>query len=84
MDNTTDPDERRGLIDDARTRVSHQIEILESKAARLAMMIEEARIRGRHLDAHLAELDGGPAPHPDRQTMAADDADHADEGRDAR
>ena len=84
MDNTTDPDERRGLIVDARTRVSHQIEILESKAARLAMMIEEARIRGRHLDAHLVELDGGPAPHPDRQTMAADDADHADEGRDAR
>ena len=84
MDNTTDPDERRGLIVDARTRVSHQIEILESKAARLATMIEEARIRGRHLDAHLVELDGGPAPHPDRQAMAADDVGHADDGRDAR
>jgi hypothetical protein len=29
-------------------------------------MIEEARERGRHLDAHLAELDGGPPTHPER------------------
>jgi hypothetical protein len=29
-------------------------------------MIEEARERARHLDAHLVELDGGPATHPDR------------------
>ena len=84
MDKTTDPDERRGLIVDARTRVTEQIVILESKTARLAAMIEEARTRGRHLDAHLAELDGGPAPHSDRQAPAADGAGHAEDGPHAR
>ena len=64
---TGDPDERRALVLDARTRVDHQIEILEAKAARLATMIEDARARGRHIDAHLAELDGGVAPHPERR-----------------
>ena len=83
MDRTTDPVERRGLIVDARTRVTDQIEILESKAARLATMIGEARTRGRHLDAHLVELDGGPAPHPHRQALAADDVGHADDVGDA-
>ncbi len=63
---TGDPDERRALIRDARERVDRQVEILEAKTARLAVMIEEARARGRHLDAHLAELDGGPPPHPER------------------
>jgi DNA-binding transcriptional MerR regulator len=63
---TGDPDERRALILESRSRVDHQIEILETKAARLAAMIDEARARGRHLDAHLAELDGGPPPHPER------------------
>jgi MerR family transcriptional regulator, repressor of the yfmOP operon len=67
---TRDPDERRALVVDARDRVTHQIEILESKAARLATMIDEARERARHLDAHLAELDGGTAPHPDRLERA--------------
>ena len=81
MDKTTDPDERRGLIVDARARVSHQVEILEAKAVRLAAMIQEAGARGRHLDAHLAELDGGPAPHPDRQALTSAEADA---GRDAR
>jgi DNA-binding transcriptional MerR regulator len=37
------------------------IEILETKAARLATMIDEARARRRHLDEHLAEVDGGPS-----------------------
>jgi len=64
---TGDPEERRALVLDARARVDHQIEILEAKAARLATMIEEARARGRHIDAHLVELDGGPTPHPDRR-----------------
>ena len=63
---TGDPDERRALIVESRARTDHQIQILETKAARLATMIEEARARARHLDAHLAELDGGPAPHPER------------------
>jgi hypothetical protein len=31
-------------------------------------MIEEARARGRHLDGHLAALDGGPPPHPAQST----------------
>jgi DNA-binding transcriptional MerR regulator len=67
---TGDPDERRALILDARGRVDHQVEILEAKAARLATMIREAHARGRHLDAHLAELDGGPPPHPERLAAA--------------
>ncbi len=68
MHETTDPDERRALVLDARGRVDHQIEILETKAARLAAMIDEARSRRRHLDAHLAGLDGGPDPHPERRS----------------
>ena len=63
---TGDPAERRALVLDARERVKHQIEILEAKAARLATMIGEARARLQHIDAHLAELDGGPTPHPER------------------
>jgi DNA-binding transcriptional MerR regulator len=64
---TGDRDERRALLIESRARTAHQIEILETKAARLATMIEEARTRARHLDAHLVELDGGPATHPERQ-----------------
>ena len=64
---TRDPAERRAILVDARTRVDRQIEILEAKAARLATMIEEAKGRRRHLDDHLAEVDGGPSPHPERQ-----------------
>jgi len=62
---TGDPTERRAIVVDARERVERQIELLEAKAARLATMIDEAKARWRHLDAHLAELDGGPAPHPE-------------------
>jgi DNA-binding transcriptional MerR regulator len=72
---TGDPAERRAIVVDARVRVERQIEILEAKAARLATMIDEARARWKHLDAHLAELDGGPPPHPERTegTAAATD-----------
>jgi len=69
---TGDRDERRALLIESRARTAHQIEILETKAARLATMIEEARSRARHLDAHLVELDGGPATHPERQKPTAD------------
>jgi MerR family transcriptional regulator, repressor of the yfmOP operon len=62
-----DPTERRALIEDARGRVDRQIETLEAKAARLAEMIQAARDRKRHLDEHLAELEGGPDPHPERR-----------------
>ena len=63
---THDPGERRAILVDALTRVDRQIEILETKAARLATMIDEARTRRSHLGGHLTELDGGPSPHPDR------------------
>ena len=62
-----DPTERRALINDARDRVERQIETLEAKAARLAEMIEAAKDRRRHLDEHLAELEGGSDPHPERR-----------------
>jgi MerR family transcriptional regulator, repressor of the yfmOP operon len=68
---TGDPDERRTLMVDTRARVDRQIEILEAKASRLATMIGEARERRAHLDAHLAELDGGAPPHPERMEDAA-------------
>jgi len=61
---TTDLDERRTLIVDAQARVDRQVATLEEKAARLAEMIDAARGRRQHLDAHMAELDGGPDPHP--------------------
>jgi len=65
---TQDPDERRALIIDARDRVDGQIATLEAKAARLATMIDEARTRRAHIDQHLAEVDGGPAAHPERRS----------------
>jgi len=63
---TEDPRERRVILEDARGRVDRQISTLEAKADRLATMIEAARARRAHLDRHLAELDGGPPPHPER------------------
>jgi DNA-binding transcriptional MerR regulator len=68
---TQDPRERRAILEDARTRVDRQIETLEAKADRLAAMIDAARARRVHLDQHLAELDGGPTPHPDRPDRPA-------------
>jgi DNA-binding transcriptional MerR regulator len=62
---TQDPAERRAILEDARDRVDRQIETLEAKSGRLATMIDAARERRAHLEGHLAELDGGPAPHPD-------------------
>jgi MerR family transcriptional regulator, repressor of the yfmOP operon len=63
---TQDPAERRTILEDAQARVDRQIETLEAKSARLASMIEAARARRAHLDSHLAELAGGPTPHPER------------------
>jgi DNA-binding transcriptional MerR regulator len=62
-----DPRERRAILEDARERVDRQIEILEVKADRLRSMIDAARDRRKHLDQHLAELEGGPDPHPERR-----------------
>jgi DNA-binding transcriptional MerR regulator len=67
---TQDPAERRAILEDAQLRVDRQIETLEAKADRLAIMIEAARDRRAHLDRHLAELDGGPPPHPERKATA--------------
>ena len=63
-----DPTERRAILEDARARAERQIETLEAKAVRLAAMIDAARDRRDHLDRHLAELQGGPDPHPERRT----------------
>jgi DNA-binding transcriptional MerR regulator len=71
---THDPSERRAILVDALTRVDRQIEILETKAARLATMIDEARTRRAHLGGHLAELGGGPSIHPERAGPAGPDA----------
>jgi DNA-binding transcriptional MerR regulator len=68
---TEDPTDRRAILTDALVRVDRQIETLEAKAVRLATMIDEARARRGHLDAHLAELDGGDPPHPDRPAASA-------------
>jgi MerR family transcriptional regulator, repressor of the yfmOP operon len=67
---TQDPRERRAILEDARSRVERQIQTLESKAERLGAMIGAARARRAHLDGHLAEVDGGPPPHPDRNARA--------------
>jgi DNA-binding transcriptional MerR regulator len=69
-----DPAERRAILIDAQTRVDRQIEILEAKAERLATMIDAARSRRKHLDGHLAEIDGGPSPHPERAKAAREAA----------
>jgi DNA-binding transcriptional MerR regulator len=63
---TQDVDERRAILEDARARVDGQIATLDQKAERLAAMIAAARARRAHLVRHLAELDGGPDPHPER------------------
>jgi DNA-binding transcriptional MerR regulator len=61
---TGDQHERRAILHDASARVDRQIATLEAKRARLDAMIKDARERRRHLDEHLANLDGGPDPHP--------------------
>jgi MerR family transcriptional regulator, repressor of the yfmOP operon len=67
---TQDPQERRAILEDARTRVDRQIATLEAKAQRLRSMIDAARERRVHLEAHLAEIDGGPTPHPERDARS--------------
>ena len=72
---THDPDERRAILVDALDRVDRQIETLEEKATRLTAMIAAARERRGHLGAHLAELEGGPDPHPERAAQRPPEAD---------
>jgi DNA-binding transcriptional MerR regulator len=62
---TNDPDERRGIVDDAMARIDRQVAILKDKIGRLESMVEEAEGRRAHLEGHRAEIDAGlePAPH---------------------
>jgi DNA-binding transcriptional MerR regulator len=64
---STDPNERRTLALEARDRVERQIAILREKRDRLDVMLTAAEARRQHLETHLAELDGGPDPHPERR-----------------
>jgi MerR family transcriptional regulator, repressor of the yfmOP operon len=59
--------ERRAIVLDARDRVDRQIATLRAKRDRLDAMIEAAERRREHLGRHLAELEGGPDPHPERR-----------------
>lgn len=59
---TDDPLERRAIAEEALARVERQLELLRTKAARIAEMIDEAEVRERHLREHLAELTGQAAP----------------------
>lgn len=64
---TTNPDERRALIDDALGRVDRQVASLRQKIGRLEEMVAEADARRAHLEAHRVEIEAGlePAPHAD-------------------
>jgi DNA-binding transcriptional MerR regulator len=61
---TSDPDERRTLLNDAMGRVDRQIAILRRKIERLEAMVSEAEGRRAHLEDHLADLDAGREPTP--------------------
>jgi MerR family transcriptional regulator, repressor of the yfmOP operon len=64
---TADPGERRTLVLEALERNQRQIETLRAKRDRLDTMLAEAERRLEHNRRHLAELDGGPDPHPERR-----------------
>ena len=59
----TAPAERRLYLIEAEARVERQVALLETKAARLALMIDEAQARLRRIRVHMADVDGQPAPH---------------------
>ncbi len=56
---TSDPAERRAMLDDAMSRVERQLETLRSKADRIAAMIEDVEARRTRILGHIAELEGG-------------------------
>ena len=64
---TQDPAERRGLVLEALSRYERQVDTLRAKRDRLDSMLAEAERRLEHNRRHLAELDGGPDPHPERR-----------------
>lgn len=59
---TTDIDERRGILRDALGRVDRQVVSLRGKADRIERMIAEAEGRRSHLERHLRDLDVGREP----------------------
>jgi DNA-binding transcriptional MerR regulator len=54
---TTDPVERRQYLGEAEARVLRQVALLDAKAARLAVMIDEANARLARIRGHLADLE---------------------------
>ena len=54
---TTDPAERRQYLGEAETRVLRQVALLDAKAARLAVMIDEANARLARIRGHLVDLE---------------------------
>lgn len=56
---TSDPGERRAMLDDAMVRVERQLETLRSKAARIAAMIEDVEARRTRIRGHITELEDG-------------------------
>jgi hypothetical protein len=58
---TTDPVERRQYLREAEGRIVRQVALLDAKAARLAVMIDEAQARLARVRGHLVELEDAPA-----------------------
>ena len=57
---TTDPVERRQYLHEAEERILRQVALLDAKAARLAVMIDEAQARLARVRGHLADLEDVP------------------------
>ena len=57
---TTDPVERRQYLHEAEERILRQVALLDAKAARLAIMIDDAQARLARVRGHLADLDDVP------------------------
>jgi len=63
--------EKRAILRDLLARMDRQVSTLAEKADRLREMMQAAEARRAHLQAHLAELEGGApahvpgAPHPE-------------------
>ena len=77
---TTDPVERRQYLHEAEERILRQVALLDAKAARLAIMIDEAQARLARVRGHLADLDDVPGETAARRA----DERHRDERRPPR
>ncbi len=78
---SSDPGERRAVIQDALSRVDRQVGSIRRKIERLQAMIAEAEERRDHLAGHLADLDAGREPtheHPPTSRHAAQHAPESD------